>query len=127
MFVDNDQQCFAFTPQANFPAHNLNSHWRWRWRDPIQAIFESFFYFNHAAYGTESIFSLVLWSFNILLWYMLFSYEWGLYVQSIKVFYYNLGNLILILILIRFMFCMVYVTSVYHFTYKWQYCSLLTR
>ena len=24
MFVDNAQQCFAFTPQANFPAHNLN-------------------------------------------------------------------------------------------------------
>ena len=23
-FVDNAQQCFAFTPQANFPAHSLN-------------------------------------------------------------------------------------------------------
>ena len=23
-FVDNAQQCFAFTPHANFPAHNLN-------------------------------------------------------------------------------------------------------
>ena len=23
-FVDNSQQCFAFTPQANFPTHNLN-------------------------------------------------------------------------------------------------------
>ena len=23
MFVDNDHQCFAFTPQANFPAINL--------------------------------------------------------------------------------------------------------
>ena len=23
-FVDNTNQCFAFTPQANFPAHNLN-------------------------------------------------------------------------------------------------------
>jgi len=23
-FVDNAQQCFAFAPQANFPAHNLN-------------------------------------------------------------------------------------------------------
>ena len=23
-FVDNAQQCFAFTPQANFPAHILN-------------------------------------------------------------------------------------------------------
>ena len=25
-FVDNAQQCLAFTPQANFPAHNLNFH-----------------------------------------------------------------------------------------------------
>ena len=25
-FADNAQQCFVFTPQANFPAHNLNSH-----------------------------------------------------------------------------------------------------
>ena len=25
-FVNNAQQCFAFTPQANFPAHNLNFH-----------------------------------------------------------------------------------------------------
>ena len=23
-FVDNTQQCFAFTSQANFPTHNLN-------------------------------------------------------------------------------------------------------
>ena len=29
--------CFALTPQAIFPAHNLNFHWRW-W-DRIQAIF----------------------------------------------------------------------------------------
>ena len=27
-FVDNAQQCFAFTPQANFPTHNLNFHQR---------------------------------------------------------------------------------------------------
>ena len=25
-FVDNAKQCFANTPQANFPAHNLNFH-----------------------------------------------------------------------------------------------------
>ena len=25
-FVDITQQCFAFTPQANFPAYNLNFH-----------------------------------------------------------------------------------------------------
>ena len=30
-FVDNTQQCFAFTHQANFPAQNLNFHWKWRW------------------------------------------------------------------------------------------------
>jgi len=24
--LDNAQQCFAFTPQANFPAHNFNFH-----------------------------------------------------------------------------------------------------
>ena len=25
-FVDNAEQCLAFTPQANFPGHNLNFH-----------------------------------------------------------------------------------------------------
>ena len=25
------QHCFAFTAQTNFPKHNLNFHWRWRW------------------------------------------------------------------------------------------------
>ena len=46
MFVDNSQQCFAFTPQANFPTHNLNFHWRWRWWDQIQATFINLFYFT---------------------------------------------------------------------------------
>ena len=32
----------AFTPQANFPAHILNFHWRWRWWDQIQAPFKIF-------------------------------------------------------------------------------------
>ena len=45
-FVDNTQQCFAFTAQANFPAHNLNFHWRWRWLDQIQANFLIIFYFK---------------------------------------------------------------------------------
>ena len=31
--------CFAFKPQANFPAHNFNFHWSWRWWDRIQATF----------------------------------------------------------------------------------------
>ena len=43
--VDNAQQCFAFTPQANFPIHNLNFHWSWRWWDWIQATFQNLFYF----------------------------------------------------------------------------------
>ena len=42
-FVSNAQQYFAFTPRANFPAHNF--HW-WRWWDRIQAIFIKLFYFN---------------------------------------------------------------------------------
>jgi hypothetical protein len=45
-FVDNPQQCFAFTPQANFPAHNLNFHSRWRWWDGIQDILLNLFYFT---------------------------------------------------------------------------------
>ena len=43
-FVENDQQCFAFTPQANFPANNLNFNWISRWWDQILAIFFLFFY-----------------------------------------------------------------------------------
>ena len=35
----NAQQCFAFTPQANFPAHNLRF-------DRMQAIFLNLFYFT---------------------------------------------------------------------------------
>ena len=38
-FIANAQQCFAFTPQANFPTHNLNLQWRWRWWNQIQATF----------------------------------------------------------------------------------------
>ena len=48
-FVDNSQQCVAFTPQANFPANNF--HWRWRWWDQIQAIFLNLFYFSFCYYG----------------------------------------------------------------------------
>ena len=42
-FVDITKQCFALLPQVNFPANNLNFHWRWRWWDHIQAIFLNFF------------------------------------------------------------------------------------
>ena len=45
-FVDITQQCFALLPQGNFPAHNLNFHWRWRWWNQIQAIFLNIFYFT---------------------------------------------------------------------------------
>ena len=38
---------FAFTHQANFPANNLNFHWRWRLWDRIQAIFLNLLYFKH--------------------------------------------------------------------------------
>ena len=37
LLIDNAQQCFASTPQANFTVHNLNFYWRWRWWDRIQA------------------------------------------------------------------------------------------
>ena len=46
MFVDITQQCFVFIPQVNFPADNLNFHWRWRRWDRIQAIFLYLFYFK---------------------------------------------------------------------------------
>ena len=29
-FVDITQQCFVLLPQVNFPANNLNFHWRWK-------------------------------------------------------------------------------------------------
>ena len=34
------------SPQVNFPANNLNFHWRKRWWDRIQAIFLNLFYFT---------------------------------------------------------------------------------
>ena len=46
-FVDITKQGFASTLQVNFPAHNLNFHWRWRWSDWIQAIFLNIFYFTY--------------------------------------------------------------------------------
>ena len=49
-FLDNTQQCFALLPQVNFPANNLNFHYRWRWWDQIQAIFLSFIHFNRKKY-----------------------------------------------------------------------------
>ena len=60
-FVDITQQCFAFTPQANFPAHNLNFHWRWRWCDQIQAIFLNLLYFTNVCKQHCSIHSSLIW------------------------------------------------------------------
>ena len=45
-FENKAQKCFAFTPQANFLAHNSNFYWKWRWWDWIQAIFLNLFYFT---------------------------------------------------------------------------------
>ena len=45
-FVDNAQQCFAFTPQSNFPAHDLNFHWRWRRWIESRLPFKVFFTLN---------------------------------------------------------------------------------
>ena len=49
-FVDNTQQCFAFTPRANFPAHNLNFHWRRRWRGSNPSyLLKSFLLYIHTS------------------------------------------------------------------------------
>ena len=45
-FVDITQQHFAFIPQVNLPDNNLSFHWRWRWRDWIQAMFLNILYFT---------------------------------------------------------------------------------
>ena len=37
---------FCLITSSNFPANDLNFHWRWRWWDWIQAIFLNIFYFN---------------------------------------------------------------------------------
>ena len=50
-FVDNDRQCFAFKPQANFPTHNLNFHWRWWNGSRLQ--FNFFFYFKIQQYPVK--------------------------------------------------------------------------
>ena len=57
--------------QVNFPANNLNFHWRWRWWDRIQAIFSNLFYFatkieNHICYNKDKVNpkdSLLSWPF----------------------------------------------------------------
>ena len=43
MFVDITHQCFVLLSQVNYPANNMNFHWRWRCWDQIQAIFLNLF------------------------------------------------------------------------------------
>ena len=47
----------AFTPQANFPVHNLNFHWRSRWWDQIQAIFSNLLYFEFSSWRVARFFA----------------------------------------------------------------------
>ena len=56
-FVDITQQCFVLLPQVNFPANDLNFHWRW-W-DQIQTIFLNLFYFNATSW--------LLWPHDLVL------------------------------------------------------------
>ena len=54
----NAQQWFAFTPQANFPAHSLSFHWMW---SNLGYLLKSFrLYKNRKKYGTpgNSVFFL---------------------------------------------------------------------
>jgi hypothetical protein len=44
LWVEKFTRGFASAPQAHFPAHNFNFHWRWL--DRIQATFENLFYFT---------------------------------------------------------------------------------
>ena len=61
------QQCFAFTPQANFPALNLNFHSRWRWWNWIQDIFLNLFYFTFyvSMNWFQSLFIMYVFQINV--------------------------------------------------------------
>ena len=75
---------FAFTPQANFPAHILNFYYkRWRWLDWMQAVFLIFF--------TLFLFANNWWVEGILL-YRLFDTRkvWHTYF-SFKIFSSKVG------------------------------------
>ena len=58
-FVDITQQCFAFLPQVNFPANNLNFQWRWRWWDQIHTIFLNLFCFAYHNLNTYILFNFM--------------------------------------------------------------------
>ena len=91
-FVDNAQQCFAFTPQTNFSAHNLNFHKRWRWWDQIQATFQNRLYLKSHIYyslvdrrGLDGC-SLVMLSLQSLSlnWIFKYVYHWNSHMEFYK-------------------------------------------
>ena len=67
-------------PQVNFPANNLNFHWRWRWWDQINAIFLIFFYYTTPAF---------LPTFTIF--YMLYTEIWGTVQCTLILAHFILG------------------------------------
>ena len=67
-FIDITQQCFVLLSQVNFPANNLNFHWRW-W-DRIQATFWNLFYFKTKEKDLAT------------LWYFLFLTCWSLRIWN---------------------------------------------
>ena len=78
--------CFAYTPQANFLAHNLNFHWRW-W-DQIQATFKFFFYFTLILLGGMCNRYLLMHIVMTLLWNFLTSAEFRICraeLESLKI------------------------------------------
>ena len=81
-FVDSAQQCFVFTPQANFPSHNLNFHWRW-W-ERIQTIFLNLFFFTSCQTSLKWIFKSLFCAF--LKVYLLSNTIWILISYDINQF-----------------------------------------
>ena len=68
--VNKQQQCFALLPKVNFPANDLNFHWRWRWWDQIQTIFLNLFDFEAKRF-LEVLF-VWIWDF----WQYVFGLFW---------------------------------------------------
>ena len=60
-FVDNPQQCFAFTPHANFPAPNLNFHWGWRWSRLPFKIFSTLVKGTEESMGIRGLVPTIFW------------------------------------------------------------------
>ena len=58
-------QCPATFCLYTFPAHNLNSHWRWRWWHRIRAIFSNFFYLKRTFLLEKKFFTWKEMNFDI--------------------------------------------------------------